>query len=96
MSREIELDTKQHSTEQHCQHELSKTGEEQWRALLERWKTKLFVQLWLQERSVYFYDWCNNVFAYSIILISSASSATLFSSTTYYVQYIVGAMSIVT
>jgi hypothetical protein len=68
---------------------------EQWRTLLERCKTKLFVQLWLQERSVYYFDWCNNVFAYSIILISSASSATLFSSTTSYVQYIVGTMSMV-
>jgi hypothetical protein len=75
---------------------MSKNGEEQWKALLERWKTRLFVQLWLQERSVYYYDWCNNVFTYSIILISSASSATLFSSTPSYVQYVVGAMSMVT
>lgn len=28
--------------------------------LLLRWKTKLFVQLWLQEKSVYFYSTWNN------------------------------------
>lgn len=69
---------------------------EQWRNLLERWKTKLFVQLWLQERSVYFYDWCNNTISYIVIIVSSASSATLFTSTSHYIQYIVGTLSMLT
>lgn len=67
-----------------------------WRKLLQQWKIKLFVQLWLQERSVFYYDTCNNIFSYSVIIISTASSATLFSNSSIFIQYLVGGLTLLT
>lgn len=64
--------------------------------LLLRWKTKLFVQLWLQEKSMYFYDTWNNLLSYLIIFISTGSSATLFSTENNVVKYIIGALTLTT
>jgi hypothetical protein len=64
--------------------------------LLLRWKTKLFVQLWLQEKSMYFYNTWNHILSYSIILISTGSSATLFSTDNVNIKYAIGALTMVT
>lgn len=64
--------------------------------LLLRWKTKLFVQLWLQEKSVYFYSTINNLLSYTTILISTGSSATLFSTESTTTKYVIGALTMTT
>lgn len=65
-------------------------------ALLESWKAKLFVQMWLQERSMYFYRDINNYLTYPIIAISSISSATLFSTNNEIVKNVIGALTLTT
>lgn len=64
--------------------------------LLNKWKYKLFVQLWLQENSMHFYAQLNNWITYPIIVISSISSATLFSTNSVPIKYTVACMSLVT
>lgn len=64
--------------------------------LLAKWRTRLFVNMWLQERSMYFYASMNNSLTYPIIVISSISSATLFSTNNVAIKYIVGGLSLVT
>ncbi len=64
--------------------------------LLSKWRTRLFVNMWLQERSMYFYESVNNALTYPIIVISSISSATLFSTNNVAIKYIVGGLSLVT
>lgn len=65
-------------------------------ALLIKWRTRLFVNMWLQERSMYFYESVNNALTYPIIVISSVSSATLFSTNNVAIKYIVGGLTLVT
>lgn len=62
--------------------------------MLSDWKAKLFVQMWLQERSMYFYQDLNNLITYPIIIISSISSATLFSTSNETVKYVIGALTL--
>jgi hypothetical protein len=64
--------------------------------LLNKWRNKLFVQLWLQEHSMYFYSILNNVFTYPIIVISSLSSAALLSTNSAPLKYTVAGLSLVT
>ena len=47
-------------------------------SILREWKAKCFVNLWLQDRSAYFYSKMYNWFSFPIIIISSLSSAALF------------------
>lgn len=74
----------------------TKTSTDIFSNLLLRWKTKLFVQLWLQEKSMYFYNNWNHLLSYSIILISTGSSATLFSTDNTTIKYVIGALTMVT
>lgn len=64
--------------------------------LLTKWKAKLFVQMWLQEKSMYFYQDLNNLITYPVIIISSISSATLFSTNNVAVKYVIGALTLTT
>jgi hypothetical protein len=76
----------------------NKTGPEdpgkKFENLLLRWKKKLFIQLWLQEKSMYFYSTIHNVLSYLIIFISTGSSATLFSTENTFIKYIIGGLSL--
>lgn len=47
--------------------------------ILKEWKAKAFAYLWLQNNSCYFYLKIHNWLAYIIIVLSSISSATMFS-----------------
>lgn len=67
--------------------------------ILVLWKSKAFVNLWLQNRSTYYYLYIYNFLSYLIIVISSVSSATLFSDPDLFggkraINYIVGSLSI--
>jgi hypothetical protein len=67
--------------------------------ILVLWKSKAFVNLWLQNRSTYYYLYVYNFLSYLIIIISSVSSATLFSDPNLFggkrcINYIVGSLSI--
>lgn len=67
--------------------------------ILKQWKSKIFVKLWLQNQSSYFYKYLNNLLSYPIIILSSASSATLFVSnqnTSSSVNLIVGLLTLIT
>ncbi len=67
--------------------------------ILKQWKSKMFVKLWLQNQSAYFYRHLNNFLSYPIIILSSISSATLFVSnetTNTNINLIIGAVTLVT
>lgn len=49
--------------------------------ILREWKVKAFAYLWLQNNSCYFYLKIHNWLAYTVIVLSSISSATMFSIT---------------
>lgn len=68
----------------------------EYKQLLKKWKSKLFVEMWLQEKSKEFYSNINNVLTYPIIIISSISSATLFSTRSDAIKYVVGGLSLTT
>lgn len=62
--------------------------------ILKEWKAKCFVNLWLQDASAYHYASINNWLSYPIIVISTASSATLFATDNVIVKYAVGILSL--
>ena len=76
--------------------------------ILKEWKAKAFAYLWLQNNSCYHYLRTQNWLAYTVIVLSSVSSATIFSVTTsgeaqlvtigmvpvYIIQYVIGALSL--
>lgn len=64
--------------------------------LLTRWRSRLFVNMWLQEKSMQFYANVNNALTYPIIVISSVSSATLFSTDNSAIKYVIGGLTLVT
>lgn len=64
--------------------------------LLEKWCIKLYAQMWLQQKSMYYFNNLNNWLTYPTIFISSLSSATLFSTNNVVVKYIVGGLSLST
>lgn len=70
------------------------TWSEQHEAILKEWKAKCFVNLWLQDASAYYYTRMYNWLSYPIIIISSVSSAALFSSNNAFIKYIVGIMTL--
>ena len=70
--------------------------EDEFEELLNEWKSKLFVQFWLQEHSMYFYNKLNNFLTYPVIIISSVSSATLFTTSNPAVKYVVGCLTLTT
>ena len=76
--------------------------------ILKEWKAKAFAYLWLQNNSCYHYLRIQNWLAYTVIVLSSVSSATMFSVTPntdgssnvigvipiYVIQYIIGSLSL--
>lgn len=72
--------------------------------ILIEWKAKGFAYLWLQSHSCYFYVRMYNWLAYTVIILSSISSATMFSITSSNddcvphfsaVQYTIGSLSLI-
>jgi hypothetical protein len=64
--------------------------------ILKEWKAKAFVNLWLQTMSGYYYARVHDILTYPVIILSSVSSATLFSTKSVILQYMIGVMSIMT
>lgn len=62
--------------------------------ILKEWKAKCFVNLWLQEKSSYYYVRLYNFLTYPIIFLTSTSSAALFSSNNLVLKYIAGVMTL--
>ena len=64
--------------------------------LLEKWCIKLYAQMWLQQKSMYYFNRLNNILTYPTIIISSVSSATLFSTNNNVIKYVVGGLTLAT
>jgi hypothetical protein len=62
--------------------------------ILKEWKAKCFVNLWLQDKSAYYYVRLYNFLSYPVIMLSSVSSAALFSSDNHVLKYIAGVMTL--
>lgn len=62
--------------------------------ILKEWKAKCFVNLWLQEKSAYYYVRLYNLLSYPVIILTSISSAALFSSNNQVLKYIAGSMTL--
>jgi hypothetical protein len=69
---------------------------EQHEKLLNNWRMKLYAQMWLQHKSMYYFNSVNNWLTYPTIIISSLSSATLFSTNSAAAKYTIGALSLAT
>lgn len=95
--------------EQIKKEETNKSPKTQWtkehEEILKEWKAKAFVYLWLQTKSCYHFLRINNWLSYTIIILSSIASATMFSigSTEgtntigipiYVIQYITGLLTL--
>lgn len=63
--------------------------------ILKEWKAKCFVHLWLQDTSAYYYSKLYNYLSYPVIILSSISSAALFSTDNQIIKYFVGVMSLI-
>ena len=62
--------------------------------ILKEWKAKCFVNLWLQDKSAYYYVRLYNLLSYPVIMLSSVSSAALFSTDNDIIKYFAGAMTL--
>ena len=63
--------------------------------VLTRWKSQAFVHMYLQEKSNYYFRMIYNSLTFPVILLSSISSATLFTSHSDAVKVFVASVSIV-
>lgn len=70
------------------------TWNEQHEEILKEWKAKCFVHLWLQDASAYYYSDMHNLLSYPVIILSSISSAALFSSNNSIIKYMVGVFAL--
>lgn len=60
--------------------------------ILKEWKAKVFVYLWLHDKSCYYYTCLQNWLSYPIIVISTIASATILSSDNVIARYSVGSL----
>lgn len=61
--------------------------------MLGKWRAKLFVQMWLNQMTGYYYDTIRNWLTFPVIIVSSASSATFFVSNNCKVQFAMAILS---
>jgi hypothetical protein len=64
--------------------------------ILKEWKARLFVNMWLQMKTGYFYSSMNDVLTFPVIMFSSVSSATLFATNNNTARLIIAVLSIFT
>lgn len=67
-------------------------------SILKSWKAKCFVYMWLQNYSGYYYNFLNNLLCYPVIILSSCTSATIFSvqlTEQAFIKYILGIASLI-
>ena len=63
--------------------------------ILHNWKIKAFIDMWLQRESAAYYVSIDNVIAYPVILISSASGIAAFITDSFWSKYIIGISGII-
>lgn len=63
--------------------------------ILKSWKAKCFVNMWLQNKSRYYYSFIQNLLTYPIIIITSCSGAVLFSYQYITINYVVSILSLI-
>lgn len=73
---------------------LSKQWSEDHLRVLSRWKSQAFVHMYLQEKSNYYFRMIYNSLTFPVILLSSISSATLFTSEDYSIKIFVCVVSV--
>lgn len=64
-------------------------------SILKAWKAKLFVNMWLQMSSSYFYATVHDMLTYPVIIISSISSLAVMYSNSNSVKYILGGLNLI-
>lgn len=57
--------------------------------ILQDWKITAFIDMWLQSKSADYYRSMENMITFPVVLLSSASSVTLFSSKYFWTKFIV-------
>lgn len=62
--------------------------------ILRQWKSRCFVNLWLQIASGYYYNIMYNWFSYPVIIMSSLSSAALLSTNDHIMKFLLGALTL--
>lgn len=62
--------------------------------ILKAWKAKLFVNMWLQMRSSYFYATIHDSLSYPVIVISSLSSLVVMGGASPHLKYILGVLNL--
>jgi len=62
--------------------------------ILYDWKTKAFIDMWLQRESANYFSFIDNILMYPIILLSSCAGITLFVSATTWSVYLVSVANI--
>ena len=93
MSRDaVEVTFNCRAPKQHSEDSWLKSHED----ILKDWKTKAFVDMWLQYESSEFYSNADNMISYPVIVLSSAASVTLFATNVIFAKYVIGIISIVT
>jgi len=62
--------------------------------ILRKWKARCFVNLWLCVASAYFYSVLHNWLSYPVIIMSSVSSAALFTNNNQMLKYVLGLVTL--
>ena len=72
------------------------TWTEEYENILKDWKAKSFVYMWLQLKSGYHFIFLNNILTYPVIILSSVTSAALFTSDNELLRTILAIFSVIT
>lgn len=66
----------------------------EYKVVFTQWKQRAFIEFYLQMKSVYYYRWVHNLISYPIILLSTISGTSIFSTNNTTIQYIAAAFSV--
>lgn len=69
--------------------------EERHENILKEWKVKCFIQAWLQTASGYYYKKIYDMLSFPVVIMSSISGATLFTTHNITAKYVIGSVSLV-
>jgi len=64
-------------------------------AILQGWKVTAFIDMWLQNKSAEYYRNVENMVTFPVILLSSASSITLFAASYTWTKYLVSVANVI-
>lgn len=66
----------------------------EYKVIITQWKQRAFVEFYLQMNSVYYYRRIHNMISYPIILLSTVSGTSIFSTNNPIIQYIAAGFSV--